>query len=116
MGNFELTGISVGQAVLLGVVSPLFTLAALNILQMTLCTFVKPIISFLCSAGLLVFSVYVSNGFVLGNGAMTIRTLVETRSFATSVITISFSIMIILACMLSGTMVFKKADIFPTDD
>lgn len=116
MGNFELFAISAEQAVLLGLVSPFLTLAALNILQMTLCIFVKPIISFLCSVGLLVLSVYVSNGLVLGNGAMTIRTLAENGSNVTVAVSIMLSIMIILACVAVGTIVFKKTDIFPADD
>ena len=116
MGNFELAGITAGQAILLGLVSPFLTLAALNILQMTLCIFVKPIISFLCSAGILVLSVYVSNGLVLGNGAMTIRTLAENGSNVTVAVSIMLSIMIILACVAVGTIVFKRTDIFPSDD
>lgn len=116
MGNFELAGITAGQAVLLGLVSPFLTLAALNILQMTLCIFIKPIISFLCSAGILVLSVYVSNGLVLGNGAMTIRTLAENRSNVAPATTITLAIMIIFACIAVGVMVFKRTDIFPADD
>lgn len=116
MGNFELAGISVGQAVILGIVSPFLTLAAFNILQMTLCIFVKPIISFLFSAGLLVLSVYVSNGIILGNGSMTIRTLAEKNSGVTPEISIAVAVAVILICIVAGTLVFKRTDIFPSED
>lgn len=115
LGN-ELAGISSGQAVLLGIVLPYLTLAALNILQMTLCIFVKPVISFLCSAGILVLSVYVSNGFILGNGAMTIRTAVESSSGVDPAAAIILAIAVISLCVFVGTMVFKKVDIFPSED
>lgn len=116
MGDFELARISAGQAVLIGIVSPFLTLAALNILQMTLCIFVKPIISFLCCTGMLVFSVYVSNSFILGNGAMAIRLLEENGSGVAPAITIALAIIGIFACMVVGTMVFKKTDIFLADE
>lgn len=116
LGDFELGRISIEHEILLGIVVPYLTLAALNILQMTLCIFMKPIVSFLCIAGLLVLSVYVSNGLILGNGAMTIRTVLERSSGVTPKTTIILAITVISLCILVGMWAFKKTDIFPHED
>lgn len=60
-------------AVLASWVLPFLTMFALSMLQMTLCLFTKPIISFVVCISQLVLSVYLDSAFVLGNGAMTIR-------------------------------------------
>lgn len=69
------------EAICIGIVLPLQTIIALCMLQMTLSLFIKPIFSFLTCICLLVLAIYVNSPFIIGNGAMTLRTgLVPEKS------------------------------------
>ncbi len=65
--------VNVWQAVLAVVVLPWLTMAALNMLQMTLSLVMKPIFGFLVCICLLTVSLFTNSPIVLGNGAMVAR-------------------------------------------
>ena len=56
--------------------TPWATICALNIVQMTMLLYIKPIYSFLVCMVLLLSAVYIPTGWCLGNGAMMIRSTV----------------------------------------
>lgn len=58
---------------LAGVMLPLLTMIALNLLEMTLCLFVKPPLCFLGCVGILIFAAWADHDFILGCGGMVIR-------------------------------------------
>lgn len=62
-----------GQALLVAIVLPYLTMAALNMLQMCLCLVMKPIFSFLICICMLISSAFFCSPFMLGNGAMVVR-------------------------------------------
>lgn len=104
------------QAVLVGIVLPCATIIALNILEMTLCLFVKPILSFLVCIGTLVLAIYGDNSFLLGNGAMTIRNIVispESSTIGTVLLSTTFTI---IGCAILGSLRFSSMDILPRED
>lgn len=104
------------QAVMVGIVLPCATVTALNLLEMTLCLFVKPILSFLSCICILVVAIYVDNGFLLGNGAMTIRNVViSTGESAPGMVLISI-IITIIGCVILGFLRFSRMDILPRED
>ena len=73
LGIFCVTAPTVGQSLLVTVCLPYLTLAALNMLQMTLSLVMKPILSFLICICLLVASLFYSSPYFIGNGAMAAR-------------------------------------------
>lgn len=107
---------SFGQAIIIGITLPCVTIMALNLLEMTLCLYVKPILSFLFCVGLLVLSVYCDDSFILGNGAMTIRNIVNrTESASVQMVFISTAL-IIIGCIILGMIRFIHMDILPKED
>ena len=73
LGIFCVTAPTVGQSLLITVCLPYLTLAAFNMLQMTLSLAMKPILSFLVCVCLLVVSLFFSFPYLIGNGAMVMR-------------------------------------------
>lgn len=108
--------ISMWQALMVGVLLPFLTLSALNLLQMSLCTIVKPIVSFLLCAGILILSVYVPNDFVLGNGAMAIRSEIVANNGNSPVACLVIGCGTIVVCAAVGTWRFIHMDILPSDE
>lgn len=108
--------ISIWQALLVGVLLPFLTLSALNLLQMSLCIIVKPISSFLLCVGVLILSVYVPNGFVLGNGAMAIRSEIVANNGNSPVACLITGCITIVLCAAVGTWRFSRMDILPSDE
>lgn len=104
------------QAVMVGIVLPCTTITALNLLEMTLCLFVKPILSFLTCIGILVVAIYVDNGFLLGNGAMTIRNIVINPEESTPGMVLLSIIITIIGCVILGFLRFSRMDILPRED
>ncbi len=98
-----------------GIVLPLLTLAALNLLEMTLCLFVKPILSFLICVGVLVFSIYGNQPYILGCGAMAVRTL-AAQDKQSILLGIGGPILVMVVCTVLGTIRFSKMDILPGEE
>lgn len=90
---------------------PLLFSAAINVLQMTLSLFVKPIFSFLAIAILMLSSAYLFSPWMPGNYAMPLRyewILVNGISHEPGII---FSVTLLLLSLLSGLYRFRKYDI-----
>lgn len=103
------------EAVAVGLLLPFLTLSALNLLQMSLCVMVKPIVSFLLCVGVLLLSVYIPNGFILGNGAMVIRSeLIAGNGCAPAACLITACVTMALSVAL-GAWRFSRMDILPSN-
>lgn len=92
------------------ILPPLFS-AAINILQMTLSLFMKPIFSFLIIAILMLSSAYLLSPWLLGNYAMPLRykwILANGISHKTGII---FSVTLLLLSLICGLYCFRKYDI-----
>lgn len=103
------------QGILATVISPILTLWALSMLQMTLCLIMKPVISFLTSTSLLALSTYIPSPWILGNGAMSLRscflggTINPGEAGATAVLVLTL-------CIIMGTVLFRKMDILGREE
>lgn len=111
LAAFEPVQLPLWQGLMLGLLLPYLTLAALSMLQMTLCLVVKPVVSFLVCMALLVLAVYVDSPFALGNGAMTIRSSIVASDGQDPIVAVLTAIGIITVCMIVGTVVFKHSDV-----
>lgn len=107
--------LSWGQGILAAVIYPLLTLWAVSMLQMTLCLIVKPVISLLISISLLALSAYVSSPWILGNGAMSLRSallggVIDPGKAA------AMALLVIALCITVGTVRFRRLDILSTEE
>lgn len=111
LAAFEPVQLSLRQGLILGLLIPYLTVAALSMLQMTLCLMVKPVVSFLVCMALLVLAVYVDSPFALGNGAMTIRSNIVASDGQDPIVAVLTAIGIITVCMIVGTVAFKHSNV-----
>lgn len=107
--NMEAT-LSGGEIGLL-FLNPLMTVIALNMIQMTLCLWIKPVSSFLLTFGYLVVSVYWPVSCLCGNGAMIIRsTLMESGSISPGEMIVVNFILIVVSITV-GVIRFYSFDL-----
>lgn len=109
----EITGFRVFT---IAVVLPFLTMAALNMLQMTLCLFIKPIFSFLSCVCLLIVSLFWCSPFSLGNGAMTLRSSVMTDNGINPLDCGIFCLAVLLVCVIAGTIKFQNYNILGVEE
>ena len=114
--NSQPVTLTLVEGVLTSILAPYFTVAALNVLNMTLCLIVKPIIAFFVSMALLVFAVYCNSVCVLGNGAMTIRSNIVAESGHNPLMTICFALIVIVISIVLGIRFFKHTDILSAEE
>ena len=112
----ECPALSPSSIFVLGILSPLAALAAINLLQMTLSLFIKPILSVLSCLGFLLLSVVIPSPWILGNGAMTMRSRLITPEGFSSATALFVSFAVILGCFLVGLIYFQRIDLIPSED
>lgn len=95
---------------------PLATYAALNMLQMTLSVFLKPVIAFLICVSLPIIALFWNSSLVLGNGAILLRNDMFTPNGNNTISMVMVSLFTILMCILLGCFQFKKYDILGRED
>lgn len=104
------------EAICIGIVLPLLTIIALCMTQMTLSLFVKPISGFLICICSLVLAVYVSSPLIVGNGAMTLRTALQSEGnidiFKAGLMCMAVTVFSIVI----GTQRFKRMDILGIEE
>ena len=98
------------------VLMPLVTLMAMNMLQMAVCLLVRPIIGFLISMAILVLSVYCNVPFVLGNGAMVIRSALLVPGGISPGFAALTAVAILLASAILGAWKFQNTDILGLEE
>lgn len=104
------------QIILSGIVLPFLTLMTLNIVEMVLCHFVGVIFSFLICMGMLLLVVLYDNPFLLGCGAMAIRTITNYSVQWTLLKELLVITLTILGAVIIGAIQFNKVDILPEGD
>ena len=107
----EVDILPLNSTLMIGIILPYLTISALSMLQMTLCLIIKPVFSFLISMLLLLLSVYWESSFVLGNGAMAIRSNFLVANGINPWIVLIECLIIIVACIFAGCCIFKYSDI-----
>lgn len=107
---FVTAPLTIGQALLVAVVLPYLTIAALNLLQMALCLVMKPIFSFLICICILISSAFFSSPYGLGNGAMVVRSGILAEGFLAPTPTLLVCLGAILVSIIIGIIRFERMD------
>lgn len=113
--SHELT-ISSFNAIGCSIISPLLTIISINILQMSLCLYCKPIYSFIICVAILTVSVYNSSPLLIGNGAMVIRNKLINGSGSSTTEIIICSLIHILLSVLLGFLGINRYDIIVLEE
>ena len=92
-------------------VLPLLTVSALNMLQMVLSFFVRPIYSFLFCMTVIAASIWVPNPVLLGNGAMVLRNGALFAGGLSPAAAGGIALLVILGCIPAGIWKFRNYDI-----
>ncbi len=115
--------VTVRQTLAAGLLTPLTTMAALSMLQMTLCLFMKPVFSFLICQIQLVLALFWKSPLCLGEGAMAMRSSwVATDSFGPQYAGVStyaalvFAAAVLVLCVIAGTVKFRHTDILGLEE
>ncbi len=111
MVTFSPVSLTALEGVLIGLVLPCLSAAALNMLQMVLCLLVKPVVSYLVCVALLVLSIYWNAPFDLGSGAMAMRSALVAEGGHGPRAMIAVLLSVIAGCAAVGCLVFKHTDI-----
>lgn len=111
MVTFSPVSLTALEGVLIGLVLPCLSAAALNMLQMVLCLLVKPVVSYLVCVALLVLSIYWNAPFDLGSGAMAMRSAMVAEGGHGPGVMIAVLLSVIAGCAAVGCLVFKHTDI-----
>ncbi|MDR0917861.1 MAG: hypothetical protein LBM93_01210 [Oscillospiraceae bacterium] len=96
--------------------SPILISVALNLLQMTISLFIKPIFSFLLMSVILISSSYLMSNSMLGNYGMIFRSNIVLKNGLNFEPGIYISLIIIVLSIIIGMFKFKKYDIINTVD
>lgn len=110
LGVYVEAPLTVAQALWIGVALPYLTVAAFSQLQMTLCLFCKPIISFLATVSLLVASLLFSTPWLPGNGAQTCRSALLGGSLEPWLLT-AVCMAVLLGSVIAGVIRFDRMDL-----
>ena len=110
LGIYLMDSLPVGQALLVAVVLPYLTIAALNMLQMSLSLVMKPIFSFLICICTAITSAFVSTPFLLGNGAMVVRNGNLVEGMLPPLTTALTCIGFIIISIIIGLVRFQRMD------
>lgn len=108
--------LSAKQVFLCAVFLPLMTVTAISEVQMLLCLFVKPAVSFLMCMILLIAAVYWENPFILGNGAMVMRCDILVEGGVSARDCALFAVIVIVICTIFGMSAFRRKDILSLEE
>ena len=92
-------------------VLPPLVMIAVNLMQMTLSLFVRPIYSYIITGVLLLASTYYQSPFLIGNYAMPIRSSRMVENGVNPIYGVLFSVGIAIISYLVGLLYFKRYDI-----
>ena len=95
---------------------PLLVTLAVSQIQMLLCLVVRPVISYVVSVVLFVASAYHLSPFLLGNYAMALRSGKIVSNGVSPVVGIGICLILILAGIVLGSVIFTKYNILSKEE
>ena len=110
LGIYVADSLPVGQALLVAVVLPYLSIAALNMLQMSLSLVMKPIFSFLICTCLLLCSAFIHSPFLPGSGAMVVRNGILVEGMLPPLTIALTCLGIIMISIIIGIVRFQRTD------
>ena len=105
-----------GSVIVVTLLLPVLTLVALNMLEMTLCLFVQPVISFIVCMSMLMFAAFWKSPLALGIGAMAIRSSVIVENGIEPIHVVILTLTLIGICIGAGCWRFRRTDIFTLEE
>lgn len=103
--------LSVKDTIVCAIVSPLLTIIAYSLVEMLISLLIKPTIAFLTCIILLITSVYWDLPYLIGNGAMVIRSRYLIDDGIDPTISIAVTLTVIIVSILLGVYYFNRTDI-----
>lgn len=108
--------LSIPQGLTIGLILPLATMIALNLLEMTLCLYVKPIIAFIICMLLLVLPLFWDSPLALSIGAMAIRSVFVVESGIHAASSAGVVAAVIVGSVFAGCNRFRLMDILGLEE
>lgn len=99
------------QALLIGIALPYLTLVGFNQLQMTLCLYLKPILSYLICVCGLVGALLFSFAWIPGNGAITVRSDLLMPGLHRPVLLMITALCLLAVGIAAGLVRFRRMDL-----
>jgi len=110
-GRIQAGTISLGGLFYISIVLPFLNTAALSMLQMCLCLYMRPVLAFLAAFGAQILAVFLPYSWMFSNGAMSTRsTLAIIGTVDPVILTISL-IAVVGGSIVAGLVKIKKTDI-----
>ncbi len=100
----------------IGVLLPFLTVWGLSLLQMTLCLFTRPILSFIGCLSIVIISAFIPSPLLLGNGAMAVRSTFVEMGMIDPVMQTASCAGVIVGSIAAGLIRFKHTDILGTKE
>lgn len=113
---YEPVVLSAANVMVLTFILPFLSLAALNMLEMTLCLFVRPVISFITCMLLLLLPLFFNSPLVAGVGAMAMRSsLIAEEGIHPESVGI-VAVITVGICIVAGCSRFSRVDILGLEE
>lgn len=114
--DFEVIRLTAWQGFVICLLLPFLTVATLNMLEMALCLFLPPVVSFISCIAVLMLSVYVQSPFILGNGAMAMRSAYVIEGGVDPLWAGVTAVAILFVSVIAGALRFRQMDILNQED
>lgn len=95
---------------------PLIVISTLNILQMLLCLFIKPMYGYLLIIGIVTFGIISDSPLAISRTGMVTFNNMYFENAYNEKIGLIICVLINIICVVTGTIYFKKYDIIPSPD
>lgn len=95
---------------------PLIVISTLNILQMLLCLFIKPMYGYLLIIGIVTFGIISDSLLAISRTGMVTFNNMYFENAYNEKIGLIICVLINIICVVTGTIYFKKYDIIPSPD
>lgn len=112
----EPISLSAHQVITISLFLPFLTVYALSMLEMLLSIITKPIFGFLGCMLLLAGSAFGSSRWLLGGGAMAVRSAYVLPEGEFPLFIGSYAASVVFLCVIIGTVIFRKTDILSTEE
>ncbi|MBO6159017.1 MAG: hypothetical protein J6P72_07140 [Firmicutes bacterium] len=99
-----------------GILMPFLTVAALNLFQMSLCLYTKPVFAFMVTTAALIISDYYESPYFIGNLGMGIRVLAYLESGYSVIQLMIIPLVWVCVSVVAGSIRCRRMDILSRED
>lgn len=110
------TSLTTLEVVFITIVTPCVTLSTISIMEMALCTIMSPVVSFLLCMCQIFIALYVQSPYILGNGAMAIRSSIFSESGILGYKAVLFAVSALILIAFLGAKRMQMVDILGSNE